>query len=267
MLDTLVERALTLESEQPATLTELFNPPQDPTGDAFHHQFAVARLGDGMPGLAYARLAAPGTAPIPRTPQQTTAVLGAARSTAQPLNPGTLATLNAVFNRHHAEYLDAADTLTDTVVRFDAPQRIGMVGFFTPLIPPLLQAGHRIQCVELDPQHWQSTPDLNVSADRAVLSHCDTVLCTATVLLNGTFESVRDAARHCTRFVLVGPSTPLAPDCLSHHGVTHLASRHVSDTEAFWAACRSGTDWSRHTTKYLLDIRKTPPHRCEGALD
>ncbi|MEM7294858.1 MAG: DUF364 domain-containing protein, partial [Pseudomonadota bacterium] len=85
---------------------------------------------------------------------------------------------------------------------------------------------------------------------------CETVFCTATVLLNDTFASIRRAAARCKRFVLLGPTTPLAPKVLARYGVSHIASRFATDQSAFWAACQSGTDWTQFTHKYLLHTQK-----------
>lgn len=220
-----------------------------------------------MPGLAHAKqqtLAAASPAPNTATLHALLQAIGAATDADV---PHTLAVINALYNRQLGAYLPHFESAPETVVHFDTPQRIGMVGYFAPLVPILVRAGHSVHCVERDRQYWQSSQDVLVGPDHSTLHHCDTVLCTATVLLNDSLAVMRDAAQQCTRFVLLGPSVPLAPRCLEPLGVTHLAGRHVSNASAFWSACDQGRDWSEHTNKFLFDIKKAPSPPGESALN
>jgi len=254
-LDTLLECALAAEKSQPSTLTGLFSPP--PADATLSSSFVVAQIDQHTAGLAYARLSGQPTRNSTTQPPIPALLSQLAESTDQ-CDPYAMAVLNAVLAKHHAHLLRHAHEPADTIVPFDRPQTVGMVGFIAPLVAALQGAGHRVECIERDSTLWQARPGLRVSGDANRLAACDTVLCTGTVLLNHSLASMRAAARDCRRFVLIGPTVPLAPDCLAACGITHLAGRTVSHSAAFWAACEDGTDWSPHMTKFVLDIKKAP---------
>ncbi|MEM7376809.1 MAG: DUF364 domain-containing protein [Pseudomonadota bacterium] len=259
MLDDLT--ALALDSHHASEcITAVHRPGADRGSTDMEHAFTGVQLGHRITGLAYARLTHPESGSI-----SANAAIAEGQSARQALEwlstadgaipPERMATLNAVLLAENADVLDRATPPLETVVPFAGAERVGMVGYFTPLVPILLAAGHTLAVVELDAATWQTSPRLSVSNDTSTLAHCDTVLCTATVLLNGSFNPVRTAAATCRRFVMLGPTAPLAPTVLAEHGVTHIASRVVANDAAFWSACHAGADWTPHTRKFVLETK------------
>lgn len=119
-------------------------------------------------------------------------------------------------------------------------EKVGMIGYFAPLLPALAARGARVVVVELRPELHGEADGVQVTGDARDLAACTQVLSTATVLLNGSFAAMR---AHCTsarRFVLVGPSAGLLPDALFARGVDALGGSWIEDGPAFVAALTSG---------------------------
>lgn len=141
-------------------------------------------------------------------------------------------------------------------------QRVGMVGWFQPLAEPIRAAGASLVVLELR-SDLQGTHDGITITDRPeALADCDAVLCTGTVLLNGTLAAVRDAARRATRFALLGPSAGLLPDALFAAGVTDLAGTEVVDAQAHREALAGGQRRPGATRKFALHAAQWPGVRA-----
>ncbi|GAB4397988.1 MAG: hypothetical protein OHK0048_08150 [Rhodoferax sp.] len=118
---------------------------------------------------------------------------------------------------------------------------VGMVGFFKPLIQPIVQAGGVLTILELDPR-WlgQHGPGWRVTLDPAALRDSSQVVATATVLLNGTLTAVRQSCPRARHVALIGPSAGCLPDTLFAHGVHLLGSRWITDAQAYLDAVAQG---------------------------
>jgi uncharacterized protein len=137
-------------------------------------------------------------------------------------------------------------------------EAIGMVGLFPPLLRQLVARGARLTVLELRADLASPLDGVTVTLDPAALAGCTQVLCTSTVLLNHSFERVRDAARSAGRFVLVGPGAGCLPDPLFERGVSALGGSWIVDAPAFKAALAEGRSWSGAAFKFLLDPARYP---------
>lgn len=134
-----------------------------------------------------------------------------------------------------------------------AGDRIGMVGYFPPLIPQIVATGAHLTVLELRADLAGQHEGWRVVTDPAELAACDQVLCTSTVLLNGTLASILHATPHARRFSLIGPGAGCVPDTLFAHGVTALAGTCVSDRDGFLAALADGRRWGPFARKTLIE--------------
>jgi uncharacterized protein len=135
-----------------------------------------------------------------------------------------LAVANAIANRPGAGHL-AGDTLEHLGIR--AEDRVGMVGFFGPLVGPLRGSSRELLIFERDLTRGESV----LPAERApeLLGGCDVAVITSTALLTGTIDTLLQAAAPCREVVLVGASTTLVPELLGRHHVTLLSGVTVLD--------------------------------------
>jgi uncharacterized protein (DUF4213/DUF364 family) len=137
-------------------------------------------------------------------------------------------------------------------------ERVGMVGFFGPLVEPILASGAALVVVELRADLLGERQGVTVTADPDALADCDKVLATGTLLLNGTLERIRAAARRATRFALIGPSAGLLPDALFAAGVTDIGGSWVLNGPGFAEALRCGERRGRNARKFALGVSAYP---------
>lgn len=136
--------------------------------------------------------------------------------------------------------------------------RIGMVGFFKPLIARVVASGAQLTVVELKPELAGEHPGFRVSLDPTALRACNKVLSTSTVLLNDTLDSVLDCCQEAAQVALVGPSAGCLPDPLFARGVTFVGGSWIQDTAGFVDALVSGASWSRHARKFSIEPSSYP---------
>jgi uncharacterized protein (DUF4213/DUF364 family) len=107
--------------------------------------------------------------------------------------------------------------------------KVGMVGFFSPLLPRLKKKTSSIFIFE---QIKERQGDLLPEEDiHEFLPQCQVALITSTSILNHTIESILDAARSCREVALLGASTPLVPEAFADTPVTFLSGVVVAKPE------------------------------------
>jgi uncharacterized protein (DUF4213/DUF364 family) len=135
-----------------------------------------------------------------------------------------LATANALINHGTAELIggDILDVLPCT-----SDDRVGMVGYFPPLMPMLKP---RVQELLVFEALLKDSPGV-YSEDRApdLLPTCSVAIITATTLINNTLAPLLQACRACRAVAIVGASAPLAPEIFRPAGVTLLSGIVVTD--------------------------------------
>lgn len=112
-------------------------------------------------------------------------------------------------------------------------ERIGMIGFFKPLLGRVLETGAALTVVELRADLAGDKAGYRVTLDASELATCNKVLSTSTILLNDTLDVMLGHCRNARRLALIGPSAGCLPDALFARGVTFLGGNWVSDREAF----------------------------------
>jgi uncharacterized protein (DUF4213/DUF364 family) len=246
------------ESNPPSRVKALHLPPLPWTGGK-DGEFGALELASGALGLSYLLL------------DDTLARIGCAGADVQGARPLELARLwvdgqspaqralgFAVVNALSRELFDRAGFVppaaADSIGGLD-PQpgaAIGMVGFFPPLVKQVVARGARLTVLELRADLAGPRDGCTVTLDPQDLAGCTQVLCTSTVLLNHTLESVRRACAAAERFVLIGPGAGCLPDALFEQGVTALAGTWIVDGPAFTQAMATGASWSATSRKFLL---------------
>jgi uncharacterized protein (DUF4213/DUF364 family) len=135
-----------------------------------------------------------------------------------------LAVANAMANRPTAGQ-EEGDVLQ--IVSVGTDDRVGMVGFFGPLVKPLEARARELVIFERD----TNRSDRLRPAEQAFaeLPACDIAVITSTALILGELENLLEAAAGCREVVLVGASTPLVPSVFRALGVTLLSGITVVD--------------------------------------
>ena len=138
-----------------------------------------------------------------------------------------LATANALVNTNRPELL-AGDILDH--VRIQPEDRVGMVGYFAPLVPRLKKKTDSILIFE---KITKRANDLLPEEEAArLLPDCHVALITSTSILNHSIEGLIAATRSCREVVLLGASTPLLPEAFAGTAVTLLSGVIVANPTA-----------------------------------
>ena len=135
-----------------------------------------------------------------------------------------VATANALVNRERGIGVEG-DVLD--ILKIKENDRVGMVGFFGPLVPLLKKMVRELLIFE----QITSRAEGLFPAEKApeVLPSCDIALITSTSLINGTLDSLLEASRKCREIVLLGASTLLLPEIFQLLGVTLLSGVIITD--------------------------------------
>ncbi|MCB1850256.1 MAG: hypothetical protein KDI83_05650 [Gammaproteobacteria bacterium] len=136
--------------------------------------------------------------------------------------------------------------------------RIGMVGYFAPLVERLRAQGHSITLIEKDPARVPPELGIAVSSEPAALMCCDYIICTASTLINNTLQQVLDAASTGCTVNLLGPSASCLPDPLFAAGVHLAGGVLIDDLAALRSALQCGDSWGSCGRKYSLSAAGYP---------
>jgi hypothetical protein len=145
-----------------------------------------------------------------------------------------LAAANALFNTVNAAGAAPGCSSTEgdllDVLALTKDDRVGMVGFFGPLVPIIKQRAGELLIFEENMARSDGLCPGSSAAD--LLPSCSVVIITATSILNKSFEHIAAAADKCRIKAVLGPSTPLVPGIFRDYGVTHLSGVIVTDPAA-----------------------------------
>lgn len=137
-------------------------------------------------------------------------------------------------------------------------EHIGMIGFFKPLLEPILQSGARLTVLELDPALVTENVLYRVTLNPAEIAECSKVLSTSTLLLNNSLDRMLENCRCAQQFAMVGPSAGCLPDALFSRGVTLQGGSWIVDNAGFIDALRAGSSHRRFSVKFALTRENYP---------
>jgi hypothetical protein len=129
-----------------------------------------------------------------------------------------LATANALANRSRPK-LAYGDLLNNIEIKSD--DTVGMVGFFSPLIPLIRTKAASLKIFERVKHRTGELLPEELAAEQ--LPYCQVALITSTAIINHTMDALLDASRSCREIILLGASTPLMGEILKETPVTCLS--------------------------------------------
>lgn len=220
----------------PLQVTEavLVAPQPAPDRDA---EFGLIALEDGSAGLYYAWLGGAQT----RLPEHYRAAdlaglqaLDVARrylgdsDVERSLGLAAISALTAHLHRQ-AGFVPriSTDSMAELALRTD--RRLGMIGYFPPLVRQARAGGFSVAVVERKAHMLRHEPGLEISLDPAVLADCDPIICTGATLLNDSCERMLAYCTGAQRIALVGPTCGFFPDALFARGVDVVAGTRIVD--------------------------------------
>lgn len=141
-----------------------------------------------------------------------------------------------------------------------AGERLGMVGYFCPLIDKLLANGVEVLVIEKQPQRVELRPGLSMSEDPADLASCRIVLCTAATLINDSLDEILSHCRTVQNFSLIGPSGSGLPDILFERGIDAVGGVYFPEQAQLSARLKDRESWGSAGQKYQLTPNNYPGH-------
>lgn len=145
-----------------------------------------------------------------------------------------LATINALLPRPQSCVELPAE---DYIARQGDASRVAVIGHF-PFVKDLREKVRELWVLELKPGNG----DLPASAGPEIIPQADILAITSTTLINHTFDEVFRYRKPGAKVLLLGPSTPLAPQ-LFDMGIHVLSGTLVEDADAVLALVRQGASF------------------------
>jgi len=163
-----------------------------------------------------------------------------------------LASLNAICQQIIVSSRYSMDISTDSLGLIDVREgdRIGMVGFFYPLIKRVEQKGAELVIIEKDPKYVEKYPQHKVTMDPEVLLDCNKVLCTSTTVFNNTIDDIISNCSPDSFISIIGPTAGYFPDPLFEKGVNVVGGTMVKDGELFMKLIAEKERWGPATQKF-----------------
>ena len=162
-----------------------------------------------------------------------------------------LASINAIC-QHVMRISDCVSgTAIDSLglMNVEDGDRVGMVGFFPPLLKYMRNSNADLIIVEKNERLIELYPNLHVTLDITELNACNKVLCTSTTLLNDTLDDVLQQCTTAQHISVLGPTAGYFPDPLFARGVHVLGGRFVNDGMLLLQLISERKRWGAATQK------------------
>lgn len=168
-----------------------------------------------------------------------------------------LAAINAICQQVMRLCKAVPDAASDSLGLMDveAGDRVGMVGFFPPLLKYMQNRNAELVIVEKNRLLLERFPKLPITLDVGELNSCNKVVCTSATLLNDTLDEV---LQHCTaarHISVLGPTAGYFPDPLFARGVHVLGGRFVSDGMLLLQRISQRQRWEEATRKLCFNAQ------------
>jgi uncharacterized protein len=146
-----------------------------------------------------------------------------------------LSTVNALVNDASAAQAEG-DVMN--MLQLTANDRVGMVGYFGPLLNPIRKQVKELVIFEIDEDREAGVLPAEEAYEE--LPRCNVAIITSTSLINGTADGLLAAAKGCREVVLLGASTPFLPEVFAPLGVTLLSGIVIMDVPSLLQTISEG---------------------------
>lgn len=153
------------------------------------------------------------------------------------------------------------DTAGNKDIKANQPQqgqKVAIVGYIRPMVERLLAKGIEVMVLELNPARVDLQPGLLLSTDPADLLKYDSIICTASTLINDSLGDILQYKHESAQLSLIGPSGSGLPDVLFSHGVDDVGGFHFDDMGALHEALDKQESWGHAGEKYQLRVENYP---------
>ena len=253
------------ESTELPLIDWVFIPEPDP-GPGRHTEFGVVTLQDGSAGLYYAWLGVSQKGMgsryepkefIGRHPIELARYFAGDDEADCSLG---LAAINAItryiYRKADFSPQDAPDSMG--LLDITAGDHIGMVGYFPSLVRRLKNQGIKLTVIEKKPQFHKQQENFTVTADPAMLGHCNKVIITASTLLNNSIDDVLAYSGRAERRVIIGPTAGFFPDPLFARGISAIGGSEIRSAEQARQRLSTNQGLGESARKFLISEPEYP---------
>ncbi len=164
-----------------------------------------------------------------------------------------LAVLNALsqhfINNHPRHYRIDADNDLFSLMKLDKSSRVGLVGYFRPLLGRLQEKAGEVIVLEKSRDLLQGSYPFTMTGDPAALKQCDKILITATTMTNDSLSGLMPQCSNASFVGLMGPTAGCLPDALFDLGIHAVGYSRVENPELFLQRFERGNKWGDSTRK------------------
>jgi uncharacterized protein (DUF4213/DUF364 family) len=134
----------------------------------------------------------------------------------------------------------------------NAEDKVGMVGFFPPLVKKIEKLGIPLIIIEKKEQFIKQTKNWEVTMDPKKLKGCTKILSTSTTVINNTVDEILHYSKNASKISFIGPTGGFLPDPLFLKGVDVIGGTYVEDSSLFMNLIKQNKKWGPSTRKYCI---------------
>lgn len=240
-------------------IESLYIPPPD-AADTKNGEFGAITLKDGTVGLVYLLLSdtlanmqplSLSKRLVGKSPAELALAIESDDEIERALAVGAFNAISQLIFRQSDYPLDFTTNALDEI-DFSNKDRVGMIGFFPPLVQRLRERSIPLMVLELKKELVALEDNFEVTLDPGRLSECNKIICTATTILNGSIDQVLKACDSQAQIAVIGPTAGFLPDPLFDRGVDLVGGSMIPDSKLFIDHCKQDKKWGNTALKYCL---------------
>lgn len=247
----------------------MYIPPLD-AAKSKNGEFGVITLEDGTVGLVYLLLSntiermqplALSSGIVGKNPAEIAQGIESHDEIEKALAVGAFNAISQFVFRQSSYPFDFTTNAIDEI-ELSCSDKVGMVGFFPPLVQRLRERSIPLMVLELKEALQVVENNFEVTLDPKRLSECNKIICTATTILNGSIDGILKIGNPHTQIAVIGPTAGFLPDPLFDRGVELVGGSVIPDSERFISHCRKDEKWGKTALKYCLRKGDYPGYKA-----
>lgn len=165
-----------------------------------------------------------------------------------------LGAINAISQYLFKESTFPFDFTTNSLGLLDLNpnDKVGMVGFFPPLVKKIEKLGIPLVIIEKKEGFLKETEKWEVSLDPKRLQECNKILSTTTTVLNDSVDDILRYSSKASKISFIGPTGGFLPDPLFKRNVNVIGGTYVENATLFMELIRKNKKWGPSTKKYCI---------------
>ncbi len=166
----------------------------------------------------------------------------------------SLGAINAISQHIFRASKFKLDFTTNSLGLLDlnSEDKVGMVGFFPPLVKKIEELGIPLIIIEKKEQFIKKTKNWEVTMNPKKLKECTKILSTSTTVINDTVDEILHYSKNASKISFIGPTGGFLPDPLFLKGVDVIGGTFVEDSSFFMNLMKQNKKWGPSTRKYCI---------------